>query len=317
MLAFYFAIFLILEAAYIKISKKLRWTAGNACSGPAVSGGIILYLSVLIMLSCFPDNALTLSATISISCLTIISFIDDLHPLSAFLRLGIQTICILTPVAIGMSQPALIPVISHWGMASAVSLFLLGFINIYNFMDGINGITAFYSLVTLIFLAFAGIDVAILLPLIGAVSAFTLFNARRRALTFAGDTGAIILGVSIGCMLAISPLWPASLALVSVYITDSCLTIITRLMRGENIFKPHTEHIYQLLTYRLGIPALIVSSIYAALQLLINAGFLICSRLYTAGLPYTIITFAILGTLWIIFHNKLMTRKTINEIYTA
>ncbi len=317
MLVFYFAIFLILEAAYIKISKKFRWTAGNACSGPAVSGGIIFYLSVLIMLSCFPDNALTLSATISISCLTIISFIDDLHPLSAFLRLGIQTICILTPVAIGMSQPALIPVISHWSMASAVSLFLLGFINIYNFMDGINGITAFYSLVTLISLAFAGIDVATLLPLIGAVSAFTLFNARRRALTFAGDTGAIILGVSIGCMLAISPLWPASLALVSVYITDSCLTIITRLVRGENIFRPHTEHMYQLLTYHLGIPALIVSSIYAALQLLINAGFLICSRLYAAGLPYAIITFAILGIVWIIFHSKLMTRKTINEIYTA
>lgn len=184
-------------------------------------------------------------------------------------------------------------------------------------MDGINGITAFYSLVTLISLAFAGIDVTVILPLIGAVLAFAVFNARRRALAFAGDTGAIVLGTSIGCMLFISPLWPASLALVSVYVTDAVLTIVTRMMQGENILRPHTEHMYQLLTYRMGIPPLLVAVAYASLQLLINAGFLICSRLYAAGLPYTMITFAILGIIWIKFHGKLLTRKTINEIYAS
>lgn len=62
------------------------------------------------------------------------------------------------------------------------------------------------------------------------------------------------------------------IVLVAVYGTDAALTVLRRLVAGQNIFRSHRLHAYQLLCNEMGCPQLPVAGAYAAMQLAINAG---------------------------------------------
>ncbi len=175
------------------------------------------------------------------------------------------------------------------------TLLLTGWLNAYNFMDGINGMAALYGLVLLGTLGLAaarsgGEANTLLQPLAataGAVLAFTYFNVRRRAQCFAGDAGAFALSFILAW--ALLSLWRAPLpwhllALPALYAVDTNLTLLLRLRRGANIFEGHREHLYELFAYSLGIDHRRVALGYAGLQLAINAGALFgLARLPAAG----------------------------------
>lgn len=320
----WFAVFLVLEIIYMAVARRMGWTASHIPSAhgqhaPVVSGGIIFYFACIAGLSFIPASLPVIMIAISTSILAVVSLVDDLHPLGAVLRLNVQAICVAAPVGVLMmsaTQP-LPPSVATWGAAVATWLFIMGFLNIYNFMDGINGITPFYSLVVVLSLVRSGIGGTAIYPLVGAVAVFAIFNARRRALAFAGDAGAIVLGFTISMLLTFSPSWPSCVIFVSVYLTDAGLTIISRLLHRQNILKSHTTHLYQLLTYRLGIPPLLVSLIYALLQAAINAAYIMYVSSAGAAAPFVIISFVILSAAWVLLHGRLMSRKTISELYLS
>jgi UDP-N-acetylmuramyl pentapeptide phosphotransferase/UDP-N-acetylglucosamine-1-phosphate transferase len=162
-----------------------------------------------------------------------------------------------------------------WAVAVIISV---GILNVYNFMDGINGITAGYSISVLIglwivnnfqvnfiqneFIYYVGI----------AVITFSLFNFRERAICFAGDVGSVSIAFIILFMLSMLILKtqnPLYLLFLGIYGTDSTLTIIYRAWLKENIFKPHRKHIYQLLANEIRLSHLFISTIYSIAQLLI------------------------------------------------
>jgi UDP-N-acetylmuramyl pentapeptide phosphotransferase/UDP-N-acetylglucosamine-1-phosphate transferase len=164
---------------------------------------------------------------------------------------------------------------------------IIGTLNAYNFMDGINGMTAAYTLVTLLTLLYINHDIIsftqenFIIYAILASLVFLFFNFRKKARCFAGDVGSMGIGFWIIALITLLIMKTQDykyILLFSVYGMEVVLTIIERLLLKENIFEAHRRHLYQLLANEKKIPHLVVSSIYAITQLLINI-FLIYSKL--------------------------------------
>jgi len=202
----------------------------------------------------------------------VVSFTDDLVTLSGSIRLAAQVIAI-TLMFIQMHLFGL-----AWYILIPLYIAVIGWINAFNFMDGINAITPFYSLVSLgTFLYMASqdsfFDRSLLVLLILAMVIFSFFNARRRARAFAGDVGSVSMAYLLAFLLLSltgnTGRWEYSLFFL-VYATDAVFTILIRLRRRENIFRAHRSHLYQLLSNELGWPHLLVALLYAVVQLAIN-----------------------------------------------
>jgi UDP-N-acetylmuramyl pentapeptide phosphotransferase/UDP-N-acetylglucosamine-1-phosphate transferase len=159
-----------------------------------------------------------------------------------------------------------------------VYILVIGTINAYNFMDGINGITGLYSLVILAGLAYINSNQVpfinpdlIYLPMAATV-VFLFFNFRKKAKCFAGDVGSVSIAFWIVWLLLSLILKTDNfiyILFLAVYGVDSILTIIHRLIRKENIFLAHRLHFYQILANDQKMPHLLVTTVYAIIQLLI------------------------------------------------
>lgn len=204
-----------------------------------------------------------------------ISFVDDIHSLPDSVRLVAQFAAMFMVFQeIGML---------HWDMWWMVLLGLIvcvGATNIYNFMDGINGITAGYSLAVLVPLVLLNlkdefVNESLIVVVILSVLVFSFFNFRpkNKAKCFAGDVGSVgmafILLFLIGCLIMKTNdiTW---LAFLLVYGVDGCCTIIHRIMLHENLGEAHRKHAYQLMANELGMSHVTVSLVYMVMQLVIS-----------------------------------------------
>jgi UDP-N-acetylmuramyl pentapeptide phosphotransferase/UDP-N-acetylglucosamine-1-phosphate transferase len=161
-----------------------------------------------------------------------------------------------------------------------VFVVLIGWVNAFNFMDGINGITVLYALTAIVTFSFLPINEASL-PLLITMGlsclAFGLFNVRKKAKTFAGDVGSISMALFLGYFMMKTIMDSGQLGYIlffAVYGIDAIITIINRLLKKENIFQPHRSHLYQYLANEMGYSHILVAFVYAGLQLVIN-GFII------------------------------------------
>jgi UDP-N-acetylmuramyl pentapeptide phosphotransferase/UDP-N-acetylglucosamine-1-phosphate transferase len=160
------------------------------------------------------------------------------------------------------------------------AVLILGVINMYNFMDGVNGMSLIYAFVfflSVVFLyrfspSYGSDSVLVYVILLIVISCFW-FNIRLRALAFLGDAGSIFLGLLISyfvCNLIIVSGSISYLLLISVYAVDSVGTIILRLLKKQNIFDAHRLHVYQMLANEYEWGHLKVASFYGILQVVIN-----------------------------------------------
>jgi len=215
-----------------------------------------------------------------------ISFVDDIHSLPDSVRLVAQFAAmglLLTQLVLDNGQLAM----PWWGWALAgiaALIVMVGATNIYNFMDGINGITAGYSLAVLIplFLLNRMSDVtgtfedgSLIVVTIMSVFVFSFFNFRpkNKAKCFAGDVGSVgiafILLFLIGCLVMKTGdiTW---LVFLLVYGIDGCCTILHRIILHENLGEAHRKHAYQLMANELKMGHVTVSLIYFGLQMVIS-----------------------------------------------
>lgn len=233
-------------------------------------GGIIFYIAVLLFyfLYGFQYPYFLLGLTL----VAIISFLDDIYTLSSSIRMVFQLgAVILTSYQVGLFDYNLFLIV--------LSMFTaLGFLNIFNFMDGINGITGLYGLSVLCSLLFVNIyifnfiDNHFLISSIVSLIIFGWYNFRGNAKFFAGDIGSISLGmIIIFCVgkLVVESKQISYLLFILIYMIDGGATIIERLSRKENIFKPHRRHLYQLLVDQRKYPHLKTSLWYGILQLVV------------------------------------------------
>ena len=240
-------------------------------------------------------------------CISIISFIDDCKPLSNKIRLSIHFISIgLLLYQLGFLEYSFIA----WGLGL---LFVVGWINAFNFMDGINGITVLYSLSILATCFYLNTQIdfiqdSLLLYTVIALLVFGFYNVRKKAKSFAGDVGSVsmafIIAFIVLSLILFTTNWQYVL-LVSVYGIDSLLTIIQRLVKGDNIFQAHRSHLYQYLANEVKVPHVMVSIIYALIQLVLNIGLVFCilpydnylysiSYLILQGLFYILVKYLVL-----------------------
>jgi UDP-GlcNAc:undecaprenyl-phosphate/decaprenyl-phosphate GlcNAc-1-phosphate transferase len=219
-------------------------------SSPIPRGGGIAVLAATVLAVAFvgewnrPITALVVGGVV----LGGTGFADDRWTLSALPRLGVQ---IMTPVAVGI---LIADRATPWLVVAAVVV--AGYVNAFNFMDGINGISGSQAAIAGGLLALVANDVGADSLAIagwavcGASVGFLPFNAIRTRI-FLGDVGSYFLGF-----------WLAGLALLVVdagapvmvvvgpfllYLLDTSTVLVRRARRRERLTEPHREHAYQRL----------------------------------------------------------------------
>lgn len=272
-------------------------------------GGIVFSLAVLIA---FFLGYASWVLTLAIILVAVVSFVDDLHPLSQLPRFLIH----LLASALVVYEVALYGFSLWW--IPVVLFFLIGWINIFNFMDGINGITVLYALVSITSFALLPIhqEHLELLVIMGlSCLVFGYFNIRKKAKTFAGDVGSVAMALFLGYFMyktIVITHNPFYLLFFTVYAVDGCFTIFFRLIRRENIFRPHRTHLYQYLANEMKIQHVFVSVFYALIQLGINL-FLIY-EVDMKSLPYVegIVLVLFYCGLYLLVRNRVL--KSVNII---
>ncbi len=237
-----------------------------------------------------------------------VSFIDDIHSLPNKLRLTVQFIAMfMIFYEVGLLQGDM------WWMVPIALIVCVGGTNIYNFMDGINGITGGYSLAMLIPLfllnrEYGFMEESLIVVVSLSVLVFCFFNFRTKARCFAGDVGSI--GIALILAFCVSRLMMATrdmswLVLILIYGVDASLTIAHRVMLHENIGQPHRKHAYQLMANELKIPHVVVSSIYMALQLIVSLiAIYIIPDSIMAHWTYFVAAAIVMGLAYILFMRK-------------
>lgn len=287
----------ICAVIYSKLATKLNIVDNpnfrSSHTIPTIRGGGILFFIAVIAF--FVSSKFQYPYFVAgLSLAAVLSFLDDMYTLSAKIRLPFQFMAI----GLVLYQLQLFDVPFSWIVIAAIVG--VGFINLYNFMDGINGITGLYSMAVLIGVWLINssaqmIDPALISDVFLSVVVFGYYNFKKKARMFAGDVGSISLAMVlffVGLHLGLSLQAPVILLLVSVYGVDGVLTILYRISIKEQIMEAHRHHIYQKLVDVWKWPHLKVSALYALLQL--GIGFLV---FYTYKLTFStqiLITLAVL-----------------------
>lgn len=212
-----------------------------------------------------------------------ISFVDDIHSLPDSLRLVVQFAAmtmILWPVAMGTEFSLWIKMT----ILVAALIVAVGGTNIFNFMDGINGITGGYALAMVIPLfllnqKYAFMEESLLVVMGLSLVVFSFFNFRTKAKCFAGDVGSI--GMAMFLVFCVSRLMYVTgdvtwIVLYLIYGVDGMMTILHRIMLHENLGEAHRKHAYQLMANELGMSHVVVSLIYMVIQLVISLVMVYC-----------------------------------------
>lgn len=308
-----FALLLVAELVYFKIADKCniidKPNERSSHSTIVLRGGGIIFLVGVWMWSVFYGfqypwflAAVTLAAGIS--------FVDDIRSLPDSVRLVVQ----FTAMGLMFQQLDILHLDMWWVVILAL-IVCVGASNIINFMDGVNGITAGYSLAVLIPLLIMNhkigfMEESFLMVVILSVLVFSIFNFRERgkAKCFAGDVGSV--GIAFIMLFAIGKLVMATgdvtwLLFLLVYGVDGCLTICHRILLHENLGEAHRKHAYQLMANELKMSHVVVSLTYMAMQLVVSLGFIyLCPNTVLAHWIYLIGALLVLALAYVLFKKK-------------
>ncbi|HEX5646727.1 MAG TPA: glycosyltransferase family 4 protein [Nitrospira sp.] len=246
--------------AWVTVSMLLRTFAGRMLDHPnerslhqqpvprtggiGVAAGIAVSVPVVSPIEWWP---LWLGAALLVG----VSFVEDLAGLSIIGRLAAHFL------AAGALAAGLLAEGLEWGWAAVVILPVVWMINLYNFMDGMDGLAggmAVFGFGFLAVLSWVGDHQPLMLvsaSIAAAAAAFVLFNFHP-ARIFLGDAGSTTLGFLAaglgltGWHYGVWSLW-VPLLVFSPFIVDASVTLARRLMRGEKFWQAHRSHYYQRL----------------------------------------------------------------------
>jgi len=219
------------------------------------TGGIAILLGTAMgLLTVWLWNGYTvvsLPLATAVLVLALVALLDDRHTLGAGPRLLTQ-ICMVSLLLFTQRLD-----VSGSLTLVVTLLFLVWMINLYNFMDGMDGFAGGMAVIgfgtfALIAWQAGNIDLALGCALIvSACSGFLLLNFPPAQL-FMGDTGSTVLGLLAGVVIlsahnkAILPVW-LGILVFSPFIVDASVTLTTRVLRGEKFWQAHKTHYYQRL----------------------------------------------------------------------
>lgn len=307
------AVLLVAELLYFRIADKCniidKPNERSSHSSIVLRGGGIVFLIGAWVWSIFYGFQYPWFLA-GLTLVSVVSFIDDIRSLPDSARLVVQFIA----AALAFYQMDILHLNLWWVVLLALVVYV-GITNVYNFMDGINGITAGYSLSVLIPLMFINngsmyVDSSLIIVSILSVLVFCFFNFRPKgkAKCFAGDVGSISIAFIILFILGtiiIKTQDVTYLILLIVYGIDACLTICHRIMLHENLGEAHRKHVYQIMANELKIGHTTVSSFYMVLQLVISLAFIyLIPNTALAHWIYLVAVLVVLGIAYILFKKK-------------
>ena len=189
--------------------------------------------------------------------LALLGAVDDIRVLEVWPRLFGQMLAVILVLAVLPADFTIAPFLPWWLERALLLVAGLWFVNLVNFMDGIDWITIAEMLpVTGALALFAA---AGHLPLHGFILALALFGAllgfapfnRPVARLFLGDVGSLPIGLVVGYLLVLlagAGYVAAAFLLPLYYLMDATITLLRRLSRGEKIWQAHRSHFYQRAT---------------------------------------------------------------------
>ena len=253
-------------------------------------GGIAVVAAILLA---WVALVLVLTGRVSVSfglvlcgalLLALVSWVDDRRSLSPAVRLSAQFVAVALPLgALMLMGVAALPQIwlPHWLGAIAAAVLWLWFTNLFNFMDGIDGLAASEAAAIgtglTVFACLGSGDpefAALPVAIAGAASGFLVWNWAP-ARIFLGDVGSVPLGYLLGFLLlgfAGEGHWKIAVILPLYFVADATITLLRRFARGEQVWQAHREHFYQRAVQRGLSHAAVVCRVIAANLLLIALG---------------------------------------------
>ncbi|MFC8303121.1 glycosyltransferase family 4 protein [Specibacter sp. NPDC057265] len=183
-----------------------------------------------------------------------IGWLEDIRGLSVKVRAGLQlAVGALATAAVALIDPGQ----QQLWLIPAGALAVAAYVNVSNFMDGINGISGMHGLLVGGFYAYAGYAsgnawlVYAGIAIAAAYAGFLPWNLSRNRV-FLGDVGSYLLGAAIAvsamCAFLVGVAPEYIFSPVLIYLTDTFVTFLRRLLAGERWYAAHRQHVYQRLT---------------------------------------------------------------------
>ena len=180
---------------------------------------------------------------------------DDIWAVAVGPRLFLQVIAVATVIAALPSDLHVVPLLPWWVERLLLLIGGLWFVNLVNFMDGLDWMTAAEVIPVTAALALLGAlgtlpvhGVIVVLALLGSMLGFAPFN-RPVARLFLGDAGSLPIGLLLAWLLMLVAgrgYFAVAILLPLYYIADATITLLRRLINGEPVWLAHRRHFYQL-----------------------------------------------------------------------
>jgi UDP-N-acetylmuramyl pentapeptide phosphotransferase/UDP-N-acetylglucosamine-1-phosphate transferase len=242
-----------------------RPNARSSHRNPTPQGGGIAVIMATLLAAWFgisladttgaPGDALAL--TIAVLALAATGAVDDIRPLPVGLRLVLQFAAVGLVLAVIPTEARVIPELPWWIERAGLLLGGVWFVNLTNFMDGIDWMTVAETVPiagAIILLGFLGVvptsPLTVAVALLGAMIGFAPFN-KPIARLFLGDVGSLPIGLLLAWLLfhvAASGHLAAAILLPLYYLGDTALTLLRRALAHEPIWQAHRSHFYQRAT---------------------------------------------------------------------
>ena len=223
-------------------------------------GGIAVIAATMLVaaaLAAMMDFAIPLTLFGAMLVLALVGFADDVRPIPVLPRLALQAAAV---AAVLLAAPAELRIFPPWPIAMERGLLLIAglwFVNLVNFMDGLDLMTVAETVPitgTLVLLGWLGelptASTVIAAALCGAMLGYAPFN-KPVARVFLGDVGSLPIGLLLGLLL-LQFAWQqhlaAALLLPLYYLTDATITLLRRMARREPFWAAHRTHFYQRAT---------------------------------------------------------------------
>jgi len=228
-----------------------QWGGLGICAGMFASTIIAVFASGI-----FAPEVQSQVMTVLIAALMLMALgaVDDLRHLGAASKLGVQALAVALMLAALPHELRVLPIAPLWLERALLFFGALWFVNLVNFMDGIDWMLVAEVVPVTAGVAIIGIlgamppeALVVALALNGAMLGFAPFN-RPVARLFMGDTGSLPIGLVLAWLLivvAASGHFVAALLLPLYFIADTGVTLLRRARAGERLWVAHRTHFYQ------------------------------------------------------------------------
>jgi UDP-N-acetylmuramyl pentapeptide phosphotransferase/UDP-N-acetylglucosamine-1-phosphate transferase len=263
---------------WLKRYALARPNARSSHKEPTPQGGGIAVIATTVLVAVIaigirtPELAALSSVLAATFLIAVLGAVDDIRPLDVGPRLVLQAVAVCAVIVALPAELRIVPLLPWWLERALLVLGGLWFVNLVNFMDGIDWMTVAEAVpvsagVVLIGAA-SGMPAPALIvafALLGALIGFAPFN-RPVARLFLGDVGSLPIGLLLGWLLVLLAgrgNLAAALLLPLYYLADATITLAQRLANRERIWEAHRSHFYQRATARGFTVVEVVSRVFA------------------------------------------------------